>query len=253
MKNTALVINTVSKNCDLWKLFFGQLDKHFSKDIKRYVFVDQDDEKIPSDCEVVLYDKTKKYQEQFSSCIGSVSEEYCIYISEDYILFDDVRMDLIEKYKNILDKNKNISFIRFIRGGVVDMGLPVYRYYENLYELSNRLPYFYTNQAAIWRTRDLDKIHMHGPNLHIANEDWENSFEFQATEVCQELGIKGLFCYHNEKKRGIYHYDTVVFPHICTALVKGKWNTAEYKTELVPLLEKYDIDISIRGQHIANP
>ena len=52
------------------------------------------------------------------------------------------------------------------------------------------------------------------------------------------------YCYHGEPKRGIYHYDTIVFPHICTALVKGQWNIAEYTIELSPLLKEYNIDDS---------
>ena len=247
MLNVSLIINTVSKNSDVWDMFFGQIEKHFPADIKKFVFVDKSPEQLPSDCEVVYYDKDKTYQEQFSSCIDAVETEYCIYISEDYVLYDDVRVDLIENYCSVLNNNQNLSFIRFMRGGVVDMGLNRFRRYDNLFELSNQMPYFYTNQAALWRTKDLGKIHKLGPKLHIANKDWENSFEFQATKTCQELGIKGLHCYYGEKKRGLYHYDTIVFPHISTALVKGKWNISEYPVELNKLLESYGVDCVLRG------
>jgi hypothetical protein len=247
MDNIALIINTVSKNSDLWEIFFDQLEEHLGLDIKKYVFVDETTEHIPDTYNVALYDSEKKYQEQFSSCIAAVEEEYCIYISEDYILYDNVKWDLIEHFRSVLDENPDLSFIRFMKGGLADFGFPQYRHYENLYELSNRVPYFYTGQAALWRTRNLERIHVEGPNLHIANEDWENSFEFQATQTCQELNIRGLYCYYGEQKRGVYHYDTIVFPHVSTALVKGKWNISEYKEELVPLLERYKIDTGKRG------
>lgn len=247
MNNIALVINTVSTHSDVWKMFFGQLDKHFPATIKRYVLVDGEEDKLPSNCEVLLYDKNHKYQQQFSQCIKDVSEKYCIYISEDYVLYEDVRMDLIEHHRQVLELNSQVSFIRFMRGGIIDSGFPNFQFYENLYELSNSLPYFYTNQVALWRTRDLEKIHVHGPNLHIANKDWENSFEFQASKTCQELGIKGLYSYYGEKKRGLYHYDTIVFPHISTALVKGRWNLSEYPDELSLLLEMYEIEPENRG------
>lgn len=247
MNNIALIINTVSKNSDVWEMFFAQLDKHFPTDIKRYVFVDKQEEQLPHSCEPILYKAEHKYQQQFSECIKHVPEKYCIYISEDYILYDDVRIDLIEQYRQVLEVNPQVSFIRFVRGGVVDMGMPQFQFYEDLFELSPALPYFYTNQVALWRTRDLEKIHVHGPNLHIANSDWENSFEFQASKTCQELNIKGLYSYHGESKRGLYHYDSLVFPHICTALVKGKWNLSEYKEELSPLIDMYKVDISVRG------
>jgi len=247
MNNIALVINTISTNSDVWKMFFGQLDKHFPADMKRYVFVDKDTGELPPDCNVLVYDREHKYQQQFSQCIKDVPEKYCIYISEDYVLYDDVRIDLIEQHRQTLEVNPQVSFIRFMRGGVIDSGFPNFQFYENLYELSNVLPYFYTNQAALWRTRDLEKIHVHGPNLHIANKDWENSFEFQASKTCRELSIKGLYSYYGEEKRGLYHYDTIVFPHISTALVKGKWNLSEYTGELTPLLEIYGVEPGIRG------
>jgi len=229
-------------------MFFGQLDKHITKNTfqKKYIFVDENNEELPADYQVVYFDKNKKYQEQFSSCIKSVLEEYCIYISEDYILYDNIRCDLIKEYKNILDNNQNISFVRFMRGGTVDLMHP-YENCKRIYKLYNYLPYFYTNQVALWRTRDLEKIHVCGPNLHIGNTDYENSFEYRATQTCEELGIEGVFYHNNEPKRGLYHYDTEIFPHVSTALVKGKWNLSEYPEELTPLLKKYNIDFNDRG------
>ena len=252
MNDIALVINTVHKNHDLWEMFFGQLDKFLDMSITRYVFVDEADQGLPKDISVILYDETKTYKEQFASCIGEVKEKYCIYISEDYILYDQVQRDRILHYKKVLDEEKDLSFIRFMKGGVVELKFLQYQTHQNLYQLYNFLPYFYTNQVALWRTRDLEKIHQLGPNLHIGNVDYENSFEFQATKTCEELGIQGVFCYHGEPKRGLYHYDCEVFPHISTALVKGKWNLAEYPNELSPLLEEYSINIDDRGVFNVN-
>ena len=249
MKEIALIINTISKNKDVWPMFFGQIEEHVSKGFfhKKYVFVDQEDENIPDGYEIILYEKDKMYREQFASSIVNISEKYCIYISEDYILYDKIAEDLISGYTEILEQESELSFIRFVKGGIVNLNYLNYQNYDDLYELYNFLPYFYTNQVALWKTRDLEKIHQKGPNLHIGNTDYENSFEFQATKTCEQLGIKGVFCYYGEPKRGIYHHDSKVFPHICTALVKGKWNLGEYKEELTPLLAEYQININERG------
>ena len=59
--------------------------------------------------------------------------------------------------------------------------------------------------------------------------------------------IKGLYHYDNEKKRGLNHYDTLVYPYVATALVRGKWNMSEYGNELSRLTEKYKININNRG------
>jgi hypothetical protein len=249
MSELALIINTIAKNKDVWPMFFGQIEKHIPEDFfeKKYIFVDDCDDPLPEGYEAVIYEKEKMYREQFVGCIKSVSEEYCIYISEDYILYDDIQTNAIVKYIDILKKNLDVSFVRFTKGGIVDLDYLNYQNHEDLYELYNFLPYFYTNQASVWRTRDLEKIHRHGPNLHIGNTDHDNSFEFQATKTCEQLGIRGLFCYYGEPKRGIYHYDSKVFPHVCTALVKGKWNLSEYQEELSPLLIQHNINTDERG------
>lgn len=249
MSNIALILNTISKNSDVWEMFFQQFEQHTTSDLfaNKYIFVDPLNDNPPEGFEYIFYDPTKVYKDQFVSCIQHVKEKYCIYISEDYILYNDVREDLVENYKKVLDKNSYLSFIRFMRGGVANLTYPRFSDHDDLYQMHHSFPYFYTNQAALWRTRDLEKIHKKGPSLHIGNEDWQNSFEYQATETCQTLDIQGLYSYHGEPKRGQYHYDSIVFPHISTALVKGKWNLGEYGTELASLCTKYNIDTKIRG------
>ena len=247
MNNIALIVNTVSKNSDIWEMFFSQLNKHVSPNFfsKKYVFVDDGLGQIPEDFETLQYDSSKMYRTQFSSCIEKVNEEFCVYISEDYILYNDVEEQKIINFSNLLSENKSISFIRFMRGGIYDG--PFESYSDNLFYVPQDKQYFYTNQAALWKTKDLKKIHNLGPDLHIANKDWRNSFEYQATKICNELNIKGLFCYYGENKRGLYHYDSTVFSHICTALVKGKWNMTEYPEEMGGLIKEYKINIMKRG------
>ena len=230
-------------------MFFGQLAKHLPPEFcHKYVFVDTPTDEIPSDCTIIEYEREgTTYRDQFASCLCHVEEEYCVYVSEDYILYDNVRTDLVQAYMEVLIDNPRLSFIRFMRGGVVPGLPPQYAGHPNLYQMHHSFPYFYTNQVGIWRTKDLQLIHDHGPNLHIGGTDWEDSFEFQATKTCQELDIQGVFCYHNEPKRGIYHYDCIVFPHISTALVKGKWNIGEYPVALNALVEKYNISTEERG------
>jgi len=248
MNKIAIVVNTVSKNSDLWEMFFKQLQLYSPSDIPIHVFVDPTDDEFPIDgLHIHHYDPKKLYKEQFVSCISEVEEEFCIYISEDYILYDEPMWDKVFEYRDFLQDNPHLSFIRFNKGGVVEIELPKYKGKLDLFQMSNVFPYFYTNQAAVWRTRDLDRIHVAGPNMHIAGTDFSQMFEPHATKTCQELNIQGLHCYHGEPKRGRHHYDTNVFPHVATALVKGKWNMSEYPNELGPLIEEYKIDVSERG------
>lgn len=247
MKDVALIINTISKNYDVWEAFFKQLEKHVSSDFfsKKYVFLDDDLGLIPDDFEILKYDPNVLYRSQFLSCIEQVEEKFCVYISEDYILYDNMDEKKVSSFVDVLLSNDDISFIRFMRGGVYDQDYK--KYDENLFYLHNDKDYFYTNQAALWKTETLKKIHFMGPELHIANKDWQNSFEYQASKVCRELNIQGLFSYYGESKRGLYHYDSIIFPHISTALVKGKWNMSEYSKEMTNIVKKYNINIMKRG------
>ena len=49
------------------------------------------------------------------------------------------------------------------------------------------------------------------------------------------------------KKRGLFHYDSLVWPYIATAINKGKWNTSEYSQELDALSKEYNVNLSERG------
>lgn len=249
MNDIALVVNTISKNSDIWEMFFDQLEKYVPKNFfdNKYLFTDKTGESVPEDFEVVLYDENKMYREQFLTGIKEVKEKYCIYISEDYILYDNIREDLLLKYKNIMDDD-GISFVKLFKGSVIETPLIPYKDSDDLYVVNKELPYYYSQSATLWKTRDLEKIHEDGPNLHIANTDWQNSFEWNANDICLKLGFESLFVFRKEARRGMYHYDSSVFPHIATALVKGVWNIKEYKKELVPLLEEYNISTSVRGE-----
>jgi len=111
MNNVSLIINTVTKNKDLWPMFFGQIEKHIPQNFfhEKHIFVNDCNEAFPDDYKISYFESDAVYQEQFTSCIQNVADEYCIYISEDYILYNDMRCDLVEKYVDILNKNKDLK------------------------------------------------------------------------------------------------------------------------------------------------
>ena len=136
MNKIALIINTISKNSDIWEPFFDSIDDYIPENFfsKKYVFVDHTDtSEIPEEYTIVNYDTDKKYRDQFLQCVDNVEEEYCVYISEDYILYDDIKVNKINDFIDILKKDSNISFIRFMRGGVYDG--PFEEHSDNLFYL----------------------------------------------------------------------------------------------------------------------
>ncbi len=51
----------------------------------------------------------------------------------------------------------------------------------------------------------------------------------------------------DERKRGMYHCDSIIYPYIATAIIKGKWNYGEYMKELDELFNEYGIVPFERG------
>ncbi len=243
MTNFCIIVNTVSNCSDLWEMFFSQLEKHYPKN-NVYVFTD-DGNGIPDTYRVILYNKKDNFRTQYLSCLKSVKEDFLLYLNEDYILYDNVKTEIMNEYISILANDDAISFIRLTRGNNFTTK---YKNRDDLYYLDNKSENFFSQTATIWKRSVLEKIHEMGPDLHIAGKRTKLQFEVEANKVCASLGLQGLVAYHCEPKRGIVHYDSHVFPYIATALVKGKWNLSEYENELMPLLLKFNINYKKRGR-----
>ena len=66
-------------------------------------------------------------------------------------------------------------------------------------------------------------------------------------DLIQNSGGDFMYKTENEVKRGVYHCDSIIFPYISTAIVKGKWNESEYKNELNSVFTEFNINKTIRG------
>ena len=243
--NVCLVVNTVSHCKDLWEMFFGQIDIHYPNN-KIYVFTD-DEVGLPVNVTPIRYDPKDNFRTQYLSCIRRVKEDFVIYLNEDYILYDDVNVELMNEYVELMRSDLEISFIKTNKS--VNSTQRKYRGRENLMYLSPNREYFFSQNAALWRRKDLERVHEAGPDLHIGDLRTTLQFEVEANQVCRDLKLQGLYMYHGEPKRGKYHYDSNVFPYIATAIIKGKWNLREYFKELSPLLTKYGINPDVRGSN----
>ena len=239
IENLAIITNTNSVNSDLWDCHIGQMHKYLSN--KHYVFSDVE---VPNpDVTNILYNSEDKFRTQFLNCLKQVKEEYCLYLNEDYLLFDKPDLKKLEEYVGVLKSLYSLSFIRLAKG-IDHFHIPMS---PTLNYLDCRNPYFFSQTASLWKTSHLLAIHEHGPDLHIAGEDMSQQFEVAASDVCRGWGIQGFYHHDGEAKRGEHHYDSNVFPYTASALVKGKWNFKEYKSELFSLKEEYNLNFDKRG------
>jgi len=247
MSSLALLVDTNSRYSDVWAPYFGRLDTFFpSNDLTKYVCVDDEFEEqnhtvgiIPDSFIKLLYDDNDTYRNQLLSCLEKIQEEYILYTSEDYVLFDFVNKEKLNYIINALD-NSDYSFVKLTKGPE-DVSRD--QSYEKLFVIDPASGNFFAQQASVWRTKDFKKIFKESPSTNGRMQQ-----EPGGSEICRRIGITKGWQYHDsEKKRGIFHYDSSVFPHIATAVVKGKWNILEYFSELMDLFEEYSIDMNIRG------
>ncbi len=243
MKNVAFVMYSHSDYSDVWPVFITQMDKYF-QDTKKYIFTDKLINNIPNTWQAILYDEGEAYDRRVESCLRQIDEEYCIFHHEDMPLYAKPRYDLLESYKTILENEPDeVSYIKLIKGGMFTDSHKGERFasYEGIYKISHDPNYMFAVQPSMWRTEDLLTVYSETDIDHI------HEFEPMASQVCKQLDINGLYCYHGEDKRGMFHWDSIVYPYVATAIVKGKWNMSEYEKELSPLLKEHDIDYEIRG------
>lgn len=233
-KDIVLIVDTNSNYSDVWEPCFSRMEKYASN-IKKYVFTDSSDG-IPENYWPIIYDNSESYRNQLLSCLKQVPESFIIYTSEDYILYDHVNLKEIQEISEILS-DSNYSFCKFLKGPEKTS-----HFAKDLYEIDQQDPNLFAQQASLWKTRDFQSIFEAAPS-----ENTRMQHEPGGSNICRELGIRGLQHYANTKKRGIHHYDCAIYPYIATAVVKGLWNISEYPKEMTDVIREYNINCKIRG------
>lgn len=225
------VIYTNSKCSDIWPMFLGQQDKYLYW--PKVIITDKLIPYYPEEYQI-LYSESDNYSDVWIEALNKINSEYFIYLQEDFILYDKPNITKLNEYVNIL-KSSDYSFVRLIKSGEVNQKVT-----DTLYEISPDNEYIFAMQATIWKTKDYINILK---NVHESK--WLETERYK--DFMKSNKIKGLCHFDNEPKRGGNHHDSNVYPYIATALVKGKWITSEYGDVLTDLINKYHIDINMRG------
>jgi hypothetical protein len=223
-----IVVYTHTDMKDVWPMFFGQLKKYIS-DRKVYVAVNEDDTQL-SDYIRIIYDDSKLYTERWKDILPQIAEEVILFLHEDMILFDNIKFDVIKKYFNYI-ANNDANSIKLILAGES----------FNSSDLDNTLVYNEYSKFSIQPTIVKKETFLSILESTGALNIWNFEQAVLATGRDYMVRIGG------EKKRGLYHYDSLVFPYIATAINKGKWNYNEYQKELDTLFTEYQINPFERG------
>ena len=223
-----IVVYTHTDMKDIWPMFFGQLKKYVG-DTKIYVAVNEDDTQI-SDNIRIIYDDSKEYTERWKDILEQIEEETFMFMHEDMILFDKLNFQMLEKYIGYIN-DEMLDSIKLILAGDGFEQWPI----DNTL-VSNQYSKFSIQPTITRKGIFKEKVNSVAP-LNI----WQ--FEEAITTTGRDFMVK----IGGERKRGIYHYDSLVFPYIATAINKGKWNLNEYMEELNPMFEEYNINPFERG------
>ena len=236
--NIAFICYSHSSYSDVWDMFWGQLNKYIPT-VKKYFFVDKLVKPVSDDIKVILYEDLL-YSDKFLKCLESIKEPFCIYHQEDMVLYNKPNLNKIKELTNFI-KEYNVDYIKLLKGGhQIDVRLedmPI----DNLFYIPHDPKFLsYANQPTIWKTKTLKQIFKNTSNTDIRD------FETKASLYMNTTDILGLYWHDNEKKRGMSHWDSSIYP-FGGMIFKGKWVYSEYNTELTQLHKKYNINKNLRG------
>jgi len=240
LSNLTLFTNTHSSCRDVWPMYLGQLEKHWPGHPPHVIANDTLDLFDRSEG-YAKYNPADPFSQQYLQGLSAVDTEFVLTMQEDFVLYEDVDVSVLDEIVQWLAgaqnrKIKGEAFIRLIFSG---MGRrPQINPIRLQCESTRDAAYPYSMQATIWRTDALRELY----KTIDASTPWDAE-----QQGCQHISHHGAALYDGGKQRGRDHWDSLCFPYISTALVRGKWNLQEYAKELTPLLSEYGIDPELRG------
>ena len=226
-----ILIYTHSDYSWVWKYWHQQTDKFLQNFDK--ICMSNSNSSFRDDYLVVKYNDELTYKNRVLSCLNDIDDnEIVLFCHEDMFLYKKPNFEIIDEYINLV-KNDNCELIKLIRA------------FENL-DKSNLHKKLFKNpdkqlfsiQPTIIKIKTLKHIYKTVPG--------DNIWEFEANTSKKYLKDLISLCSFDpdlDRKRGKFHYDSSVYPYICTAVIKGKWNFKEYKKELFEIFynKKYNI------------
>lgn len=223
-----IVLYTNSEYDDVCKVFFGEIKK-FLPNQKIYIISDKD-HSLVSEHTFIKYNDNDSYVDRLLSTIPQINEDVILFLHEDMILYDYPQDDKIQKYTS------------YVRDGIVDSIKLIYVKGNDLeFEIDKTLISNEYSKFSVQPTLISPKNFVSLLESITSKNIWD--FERAVPNNRRDYMVK----IGGEVKRGIYHYDSIVFPYIATAINKGKWNMSEYSKELDKIFYEYGIVPFERG------
>jgi hypothetical protein len=222
-----VVVYTHSDYEDVWIPFLKGIQKYLL-DFNIVFFINRESEKIPYP--QLVYDENNSYTDRLKECLTKLESENFIFIHEDMIVYRYPNIRLINQYFDYVSK----GYAKSIK--LIPVGSQLFRWPEDSTLYLTEFSKFSIQPTVISKSFLLELIEEAGS---MSIWDFESSIKFNERSFISMIG--------GEKKLGIFHYESLVFPYVATAIVKGKWNISEYPEILQEILDDCKIDKNLRG------
>lgn len=222
---------------DLLPVFAGRLVKHWPALSKAYVALEAPCNANCAPLQQLINNETLPYWQRLINCLIEVKEEFILYCQEDFILYNNVDNNELNKVFQ-WGKANSYSCIKLLRSGPDSLSFPLsHRLYQSSAELAA------VHQAAIWNKNRLIQL------MEACRPASVRDFERHqlASKAMSSLGMQSCFYFHEQSPSRGGHYDSLIFPYTATAVSAGKWNTMEYGPEIQAIAQEYSISLEQRG------
>ena len=226
-----ILLYTHSDYSWVWEYWHKQTDKFLNAFEK--ICLLNSNSSFREDYLVIKYDDKLTYKNRILSCLDNIDDdEIVLFCHEDMFLYKKPNFEIIDEYINLI-KSGNCELIKLVRAFE---NLDKSNIHDKLFK--NPVKQLFSIQPTLIKIKTLKYIYKTVPGDNI----WE--FEANTTkEYLKDLISLCSYDLNQDKKRGKFHYDSSVYPYICTAVIKGKWNFKEYKKELYEIFynKKFNI------------
>lgn len=229
--NMAILVNTSDGFADCWMPFFSLFKKYSSSLATVPIYLNTERLSYKENGlnlkAIAVWPSSEHERPTWSSCLiralDYISEEYVLYVQEDYFLKQSIREEYIERALYFLKNNEMFHAVYLNKYGpnFKDGNL----LYSNIVEVPKSSNYLVSTQAAIWR-RDALRSHC---------RDWENGWMFEKFATWRAKSSLAKFA---SIEKHIIEQEPV-FDYLYTGVMKGKWHSG-----CQALFEKNDITVN---------
>ena len=229
LSDLTLITHTHSDCSDIWIPYFDSYNLFFNH--KNHIVLNNEKSNIIN-LNQYIYNKIL-FSDRILNILYELDTKYILISLEDMILYDYVNNEKIKQIIDFCDTN-NVDFFRLIKSGIRSNTY----FCNNFYKIEN-YDWLFSVTPTIWNRYFLIKILENNKNLNIWN------LEINANFFLKSQNINSFYYFDNEDKVG-GHYNSSIYPHICSAINKGKWNLSEYPI-IKEIAKKYNINLNERG------